>query len=154
MITAVDTNVLYDILLRDPRHLGTSRELLDRARLEGALIVCEVVLAELAAALPSGEESAFLRSTGLRLVRSNPEALALAGRKWRDHRAGGPTGLQCNSCGKRTELTCVHCGAGASMRQHLIADFLIGAHGLNHADRLLTRDRRYYATYFPDLTLM
>jgi predicted nucleic acid-binding protein len=39
-------------------------------------------------------------------------------------------------------------------RSRVIADFLIGAHASLQADRLLTRDRGFYRSYFPGLTVI
>lgn len=50
MITAVDTNVLLDVFLADEQHGSTSKQRLREAYDASALIVCDVVYAELKAA--------------------------------------------------------------------------------------------------------
>ena len=95
----------------------------------------------------------FLADTGVKLEPSGPEALYRAGRAWSDYLRRRPAPLACPRCGAAQEVRCDQCGASVQPRQHVVADFVIGAHAVVHANSLLTRDRGYFATYFPGLRL-
>lgn len=154
--TAVDTNVLLDLLIPNAQFQVTSRKALETAHAEGSLILSEIVYAELAAQFePADEVGTFLADTGIRLVPTSPEALRRAGEVWNVYSARRQKGLACPACGHQEQPTvCGACGRSIQVRQHILSDFLIGAHASLLADRLLTRDRGFYATYFKGLKLI
>lgn len=83
MITAVDTNILLDVLIPDAPFAAASQQSLDTAVQQGTLILNEVVFAELAAHFPTlAELERFQSDTGMCLVPSQPAALARAGQAW------------------------------------------------------------------------
>lgn len=128
MITAVDTNVLLDVLLPDPAYVKESAGLLRTAYDEGALIISHMVYAELVPQFGSKRAlDDVLSRLGIDTSPTDDEIAFAAGTKWKAHREAGGT------------------------RQRIITDFIIGAHGLLRADRFLTRDRGFYRTYFPEL---
>ena len=156
MITAVDTNILLDILIPGEPHSESSKLLLDKHLSSGKLILCEVVFAELAARFPSEQElKLFLAETGMRLVHSNEKSLHIAGMRWAEFaRKSRKDRFSCGNCGNIFEATCPKCRAVFTKRQLVLGDFLIGAHALVHADCLLSRDLGVYKRNFRDLKIV
>lgn len=155
MITAVDTNVLLDILLPGAPHVSASKRLLDQALQQGALVVNEVVYAELASQFPDGAFlERFLGDTGIKLDGTGPQGLQVAAGAWQRYRDRREDAIQCPKCGHRHLVHCQNCGQVLRVRQHILADFLIGGHAVAHADVLLSRDRGFYRNYFPELEVL
>lgn len=135
MITAVDTNVLLDVFLPDPEFGKRSLEVLKSCSQEGALVICEIVYAELACAFkeePLMREA--LEKAGIQLQPSEIKILWKAGEFWRKYRSA------------RSE--------NSTKSQRILPDFWIGAHALLQAERLLTRDRGFYRNSFKDLKII
>ena len=155
MITAVDTNALL-ALLYDDEHADASESVLRRAYQDGRVVISPIVYAELAADGHFESSAAldeFCDDLRLQLDAPSQEALFRAGVAFQEYTDRRPDGLQCPTCGTDQTVPCTECGTALAPRQHIAADFLIGAHAVVDCDRLLTFDTAFYETYFPAVTV-
>jgi predicted nucleic acid-binding protein len=156
MIAAIDTNIILDILIPNEPFCASSQKLLEGYLSKGKLIICEIVLAELAAQFPSEEDlNQFLFETGIRLEYSGKKSLYLAGARWAKYIKKNSKNLfNCSRCGQEFEFYCPRCRSVVTRRQHVLGDFLIAAHALERAECLLSRDLGIYKTYFSNLRVI
>ncbi|HMN85200.1 MAG TPA: type II toxin-antitoxin system VapC family toxin [Bauldia sp.] len=130
-MTLVDTNIVIDLVTRDPLWFGwSSFHLAERSRAD-TLAINEITYAELSVrAERQSDVETILSDLGLSMERIPHPALFLAGRAFGRYRqAGGPRGS-------------------------VLPDFFIGAHAEVAGVPILTRDPRRYRTWFPAVRLI
>jgi predicted nucleic acid-binding protein len=128
--TAIDTSALIALYKGEASGEAWLEALQNQARL-GRLMVCEIVVAEVAALIHDDRETlVFFEDLGIECDPILTPAALLAGNIFHAYRRAGGT------------------------REHLVPDFLIGAHALLQADQLAAADRGYLRRYFPKLRLV
>ena len=130
-MTLVDTNVLIDVLMGDATWYRWSLDALDQRAADGALLINDVIYAELAVRMDSvAALREALAEFNVALVRTPEDALFIAGKIFQRYRAAG------------------------GVRTGVLPDFFIGAHAQFEGWPIITRDLRRYRTYFPDVELI
>lgn len=131
-MTLIDSNVIIDVLDRDPTWFDWSAAALAEAA-SGNALINSIVVAELSRDFSSmAALRAEMQSLDVSIVSLDDASAFVAGRRYLEFRRG----------------------RGPSENARVLPDFLIGAHALTLQVPLLTRDPRLYRRYFPELTLI
>ena len=136
MRTALDTNILSAIWSNEP----SARQIaacLSAANRDGAIVLSAFAYAE-SLAHPHATAKfiqEFLHTSGIIVDYAFPQELwSIAGERFAQY-----------ADRRRT--------ATSSQPRRILADFLLGAHALVQADRLMTLDTAFYERNFPELAL-
>jgi predicted nucleic acid-binding protein len=135
--TAIDSNILSALWSRERFAAEIARTLSD-AKNQGGLVMGAPAYAELLA-YPRATQvfvDDFLADTGIVVDFEIPQKLWIeAGRRFA-------------RCAERRRKS------SRQSPRRLLVDFLVGAHALSQADRLMTLDSKLYKQDFPDLKLV
>lgn len=128
MITAIDANIILDIITGSPKEIHAAQSALLAARKAGEIVISVVAFAEVAAQFPTrARADDFFALISCRVDPLEKDAAFLSGQFFDEYTKRG---------GKRSRI---------------LADFLIAAHAQLNADRILTRDGRFFGSAFPRL---
>lgn len=136
MRTALDTNILSAIWSNEPVAAKLAQHLMEAKR-DGAVVISAFVYSELLAHPHASEAFVrrFLEESGIDMdSRLLEEIWTLAGSRF-------------GTYAERRRMA-----KGESPRR-ILADFLVGAHAVLQADRLMTLDTAFYGRNFPQLRL-
>ncbi len=90
VITAIDTSILLDVFGADPRFGSRSPKALRSCMMQGSLVACDVVWAEVAGFFPDPAVlTGAMSSLGIEFRAGSVEAALDAGRRWRGYRQRG-----------------------------------------------------------------
>ena len=130
-MTLIDTNILFDLLTSDPVWADWSLARLNVAEVNGALLINDVIYAELSSRFDSMEPlNEFVSATKLEFEPMPRAALFLAAKAFRIYKSRG------------------------GRREGVLSDFFIGAQASVLDVPILTRDTRRYRSYFPSVRLI
>jgi predicted nucleic acid-binding protein len=137
MRTALDSNVISSLWSGEEWADRINRELVE-ARARGGLVMCAPVFAELMAhpLVKEGDRDRFLVETNIAVDFDLEEEV------WRK----AATGFLAYARRRRS--------SSGGLPKRLLVDYVIAAHALLRADRLMTLDARRYAQDFPGLRLV
>ncbi|HEY5055971.1 MAG TPA: type II toxin-antitoxin system VapC family toxin [Acidobacteriaceae bacterium] len=128
IVTALDTNVILDLLAGSQTTSQSGNGAVRAARLAGPICVSMIVYAEVALNFPSrAAADEFFSLSNCRLDPVDESTAYLAAQFFGQYRRRG----------------------GSRMR--ILPDFVIAAHAQLRASRLLTRDKRFFRETFPKL---
>jgi hypothetical protein len=131
MKVLVDSNILLDIFNKDPQWYEWSKEKLAEQANRANIVINPIVFAEISTSFPSLQKAQqTLRNANIKYLQVTQEVCYLAGMAFKQYRKNG---------GKKVLP---------------LPDFFIGAHAFVGKMHLLTRDKKSYKTYFPQVDLI